>query len=882
MRRFLLYCIILVAILTGAAPITSAQPPVQLTFHPSANGIEVVWVGSEQSTPQRFWLYLSADTPATPILRSVFDQPLREPLPSPTLPVQTLAGETYPPLPQFLPTIPQSPLRLVSEGYQRGVRMALYEITPRYLAGTEPRQVLSLTAFIAGASLTPPTTRPSPQLAGVPFPDPLAARQAWTIDVAEEGIQQLDAAVLRDLGLDVQSVPLNRLRLQRNGQVLPLDPVVSGSTITALRFYAPPPGDRWSTTDRYWLTVEAESTTLMSARAAQIQTGDQPAAISISGIWPSDSPTIYESTLPGFDGDHFFSRQLDTVAGSPISTTVTFATALPLATTGSMSLTLELATLVKHNGNHRLRISTATGWETTVTWNGAGSHRATVSLPSPTRELTLTLDPIIGIDRIYLDRIFFIAPAQASFSLAGAIFNGQAGRFAYPITGVSTGTAVYDITDPLQPVRLTFSGSSFADDSPIPRRYLVTGTTTLHAPTIARHQPIDLATPRAARAIYIAPRAFLSELDPLLAHRQEQGWSPIAIAVEDIYTGWSGGEPEPYAIRQFLRYAAATWATRPEAVILIGDGTSDPRNYLGRGWPNFIPPYLATVDPWLGETACETCFAQLDGDDPTGESFFQPDLWIGRLPVKSVTELRDLVNKLLTYEQSRGVWQRHAVYLADNPDTSGDFAELLDEAVAYQPLHTSFRRVYYDPTGSTGRIADAVLAREQAFTAFNQGAGLLVYAGHGLHFQWAFTQIGTSDPFLLNVDNATDLRNAPAFPVVLSMTCLTGAFQHPSFRGTTIDEALVLNPLGGAIATWSSSGFGVAYGHRQLLLGFVAELWSAPSPPLLGQLVAAGFTNLAMSGEAPESLRTFLLLGDPLTPVVARPLYRIDVPLVQR
>ncbi len=267
---------------------------------------------------------------------------------------------------------------------------------------------------------------------------------------------------------------------------------------------------------------------------------------------------------------------------------------------------------------------------------------------------------------------------------------------------------------------------------------------------------------------------------------------------------------------------------------------------------------------------------------PTGESFFQPDLWIGRLPVKSVTELRDLVNKLLTYEQSRGVWQRHAVYLADNPDTSGDFAALLDEAVAYQPLHTSFSRVYYDPTGSAGRIADAVLVREQAFTAFNQGAGLLVYAGHGLQFQWAFTQIGISDPFLLNVDNATDLRNAPAFPVVLSMTCLTGAFQHPSFRGTTIDEALVLNPLGGAIATWSSSGFGVAYGHRQLLLGFVAELWSAPSPPLLGRLVAAGLTNLAMSGEAPESLRTFLLLGDPLTPVVARPLYRIDVPLVQR
>ncbi|WP_322495345.1 C25 family cysteine peptidase [Chloroflexus sp.] len=882
MRRFLLCFLALATLLASAAPVTLAQPGAGLLLQPVSGGVEVRWQLTSAREPQRFLLYLADGAPAAPVIRALRDQPLAEPLPSPSLPALEVDGELRLPLPAFVPAPPSAPLRLVGEGFHRGIRSALYEIAPQYLSSDQPRLVLSLVAFIAGASLTPVSSTFAAQLASVPAPDPLAARDAWTVDVAAEGIQQMSADALRALGLDLNEVPPDRLRLQRAGLIFPLEAVTSGATVTALRFYAPPPGDRWSATDRYWLTVEPTDTALMATRAAQPQAGDQPAAIRVAGVWPSDPPTIYEPALAGFDGDRFFSRQLDAVAGSPVSTTMTLAASLPFAPSGPMTVTLELATLVKHSGNHRLHLAAAGGWSATITWSGSGMHRATVTLPAPASAITLTLDPVAGIDRVYLDRVLFDAPAQATFSAPGAIFRGQAGRFAYPLAGAAAGAAVYDITNPQQPVRLTFSGSAFADDAPAPRRYLVTGTAALHTPAVARHQPVDVATPRNARAIYIAPRAFLPELEPLLNRRQAQGWAPVALAVEDVFAGWSGGEPDPTAIRQFLRYATATWLTTPEAVILVGDGSSDPRNYLGHGWPSLIPPYLAVVDPWLGETACETCFAQLNGEDPLTESLFQPDLWIGRLPVKTIDELRALVAKLFAYEQSRGAWQRHTVYLADNPDLAGDFAALLDEAIALQPAQTSVTRVYYDPAGPAGRVAAAVAAREQAFAAFNQGAGLLVYAGHGLQFQWAFTQVEVTDPFLLNVDTATDLRNAPALPMVLSMTCLTGAFQHPSFRGTTIDEALVLNPAGGAIATWSSSGFGVAYGHRQLLIGFVTALWAAEPRSPLGQFVAAGYANLAASGESRESLYTFLLLGDPLTPVAARPLYQVNVPIVQR
>ncbi len=884
MRRFLLI-ITLAALTTTAAPLSLAQPIAGLTLLPLSSGVEVRWQWSGSTEAQRFWLYLAPDAIAEPEIRLLREQAAAEPLALPTLPVITWAGETRAPLPSFIPDSPTAPLRLLGEGRQRGVRAALYELSPRYLVDGETRLALSLTAQITGAALEPLPVTPAIGLASAPTPHPLAAREAWVIDVTAEGMQQISADTLRALDLDLNHIHPNRLRLQRRGVTIPIEAITSGATVTALRFYAPAAGSRWSATDRYWLTVEpTASPALIATRPAQPQAGDQTGAIRVAGSWAASPPTIYESTLPGFDGDHFFSKQLDAAAGAPVTDTLTFSSPVPFAASGAMTVTLELATLVRHSGAHRLRLTADNGWNTAIEWSGHGSYRHTLTLPAPTTALTITLDPVTIVDRVYLDRVLFDAPAQFQFSERGAIVTGQAGRHAYPLTGASANATVYDVSDPYQPIRLEFSGSTFADDAPAPRRYLVTGAATFHTPSIRRHEPVDLATPRAARAIYIAPRAFLAELTPLLAQRQTQGWPAAALAVEDIYAGWSGGEPDPNAIRAFLQYAVATWLPAPEAVILVGDGSSDPRDYLRRGWPTHIPPYLAMVDPWLGETACEPCFAQLDGDDPLSETLFQPDLLIGRLPVKTATELRDLAAKLLAYERGHGgIWQRHAAYLADNPDASGDFAALLDAAIARQPPNVSAIRVYYDPAGPPGRIAHANDARAQSLAAFNQGAGLLVYAGHGLQFQWAFTDAAVSEPFLLNVDDAGDLVNAPAWPVVLSMTCLTGAFQTPSFRGTTIDEALVLNRAGGAIAAWSSSGFGVSYGHRQLLLGFVEALWAADTQrQLLGELINAGYRALALSGEAPESLRTFLLLGDPLTPIAARPLYRIDVPLVQR
>jgi hypothetical protein len=84
----------------------------------------------------------------------------------------------------------------------------------------------------------------------------------------------------------------------------------------------------------------------------------------------------------------------------------------------------------------------------------------------------------------------------------------------------------------------------------------------------------------------------------------------------------------------------------------------------------------------------------------------------------------------------------------------------------------------------------------------------------------------------------------------------------------SIDERLVLAPNGGALAVWGSSGSGVSHGHDYLARGFFNQLWSTqPGEARLGELVQAGYLSLFQGAYAccGDSIRTYLLLGDPLT-----------------
>ncbi len=852
-------------------------------------------------------LLLPAAGDAAPRITTLRQLPWSGDLPTPAaLPErEQLDGTSYPPLAGFAPVpTPAAPISLLREGLLRGQRVGVYALSPVYAAQGTAFRVELAEALVPGAR--PIDTMDLARLAARPFvtdapaPDPLAAGPAWRVTVREPGIQELGAAELAAVGLDLARIDPANLRLRQQGRNVPLELLRDGGGV--LRFYAEP-GDRWNATTTYWLTVDQGSGATMASRDATATDAPLLTTALERGAWRSNR--ILETRLPGPDGDRFFSADLRVIPPPerPDSVVATISPGLPPA--GPPRLTLQGETL--RSGRYTLCVRagaqpTSPGYspctdggepERAANWSGQGPWSVEVDLPGFASEVTIALLPTSGADQVHLDGVAWELPVSLELGGRGARLIGRAGRFAYQLGGLPPAAALYDVTDPLQPVRLRFTGNTFADEAPTARVYLATGPGTLHRPTIARHTPVDLSRPLNAQALYIAPAEFLNALEPLLAHRRDQGLATSAVAVEAIYDAWSGGQVSPEAIRSFLRYAAASWTVAPTAVILVGDGSSDPRNYLGRNNRTWVPPYLATVDPWLGETACESCYARLDGADPRADAL--PDVWLGRLPAKSVEETAALVAKILGYERDRslGAWRARIAYIADNTDIGGNFAATAEESIRLQPARAQIARNYYDPEAPAGdpwRERDPLLAQARTLIAFDAGAAFVHYLGHGLQFQWAYTgpPLQADAPrdrqYLLGLFEVDDLRNGGRLPVVLAMTCLSGAFQIPAFVGTSIDERLVVRAGGGAIASWSPTGLGVLYGHDALQRGFYRALWAPGGPAPLGALTLAGYLEL-FSGSpcCQETISTYALLGDPLTtPRVDLDARSLSLPLIGR
>lgn len=849
--------------------------------------------------------------------------------------------------------LPQAPLFVLRQGRLHGKQIAVLAVSPLYAEAGVTKVATDFTARAARTRLvdsqllrtgevsahTWPNSRDNRALAPV---NPDALRNALKVLVSEAGMQQLTGAALAAAGFDLNRIDPARLQLRHNGAevALQIDGVVGGKLTTAatLRFYTAQVGDRWNVQETYWLT-EGDSAGLRMSRRSVAQ-GAAPLRTTAfeQGIW--EDPLLYDSRYEGIDGDHWFHRNLlasqANAAAVDEPSRAAAALVAPVAPAGvAATLTPRLprvadtgvytvAVTTNLRGEHALRVQIGNDQQD-VTWSSVAAnelvrnwqHVVTSTAQSNLLDISLlSTPPATDKDAtILLDKVAWQVPVQLNFGGNGAQFVGVAGQWRYQWLNLPSGYTFYDVTNGATPALLSGADANGFQDGPAPRTYLIAGPGTLHTPTVVAHTPLTVTGVSGADAIYIGPAQFLTELGALLQLRRDQGYSVVTVDVQAIYDGWNFGQVSPEAIRSFLRYAAANWQPAPRAVTLVGDGTVDPHNYEKKGNVNFIPPYLAKVDLWLIEAACEPCYAQLDGDHPvTGDDpeghFFAADLWIGRLPVKSSGELAGLVNKIVSYERATSLegWQNINVFVADNyiksldgsgqpvKDLAGDFAKISDGIVALAPSGVRTPRIYYDPypqlSDPSGtqrwRITDAAQARNDVIAQLSAGAGLVTYNGHSHHWQWAITdERPNADPnWLLGLYDTDLLSNKNRYFVGLSMTCLTSQFQKPAFSGTVLDERLILNASGGAVALWGPAGLSVAFGHDLLQRGFYDALWSAP--PLtakMGALIEAGSIALLTEGSCcQDTLKTFLLLGDPLTTVRVYPsaIPELYLPLIRR
>jgi hypothetical protein len=547
---------------------------------------------------------------------------------------------------------------------------------------------------------------------------------------------------------------------------------------------------------------------------------------------------------------------------------------------------------------------TGGGWDAATTWSGSGDFH--VNFRATTAQLPTAFTLNAGaLDVVLPEAIEWERAVALSFGGVGASFIAAADG-VHRLLGVAE-SRVYDVTDPLLPTVVALASGRF--EAVAGREYFVGGAgERVTTATLERYTPLaDLGTPRNVEAIYLAPQTWLGALEPLLAHRRASGISATSVPVEAIYAQFGHGQISPAAIRDFLRSAYSTWSKRPRGVVLVGDATFDVRDYLGWGFPNVMPPYFADVDPYdvdfggRGEAPCESCFAQLDYDDPLADKV--PDLIFGRIPAQSAGQAASYVEKLLRYELSSaeyfdGSWRTRVLYLVDDAvridgtaDPAGQFWQTAEQSIGDQNFYAAVRRWYYDPTGALGGAPYAAPAPSGAVNMpysgsralFAEGAALVNYIGHAS--QNRIGDLGRPDlwdNYLLHQDDADTVANGDRQPILLMMTCLTGAYTYAysdtvnaTRLNTAFDERMVMAEQG-AIAAWGPTGLSVSDGHDALLRGFYRALWGpAGRSKTLGELAQAGYLTLFQEESAAraELIRMYMITGDPfLRPRLYAPL----------
>lgn len=339
-----------------------------------------------------------------------------------------------------------------------------------------------------------------------------------------------------------------------------------------------------------------------------------------------------------------------------------------------------------------------------------------------------------------------------------------------------------------------------------------------------------------ADLVIVTHGAFQEALAALQALRESEGLKTVVVDVEDLYDEWSFGAKDPKALKDFLAHAQDRWQRPPSHLLLVGDATFDPRDYLGLGDQDLMPARILETE--FLETASDDWFADFDEDGVA-------EVAVGRLPVRTPKECEAVVSKLIAYAKAPAgdaeAWRREALFVSDDTDLF-DFERSTQRLKDALPGAFTAREISLSAAGP-------IEARSQLLEALSSGQLLVNYFGHGSVEVWAREEILTSEDVL-------SLENGPRLPVVAAMNCLNGFF-HDLYT-ESLAEVLLKAPGGGAAAVWASSGLTAPHDQAALNEAFLRHLLGEEGLSL-GE--AAQKAKVEVGDR--DVRRTWILFGDP-------------------
>ena len=737
---------------------------------------------------------------------------------------------------------PVTPDSTVSDAASYSPAMLLNQLT-KSLPAASP---LPLALPWRPGAPVPPKAPPSSAEVSSAYLDSLPAAK---ISVNAEGWYVVTRAQLVAAGFDPGS-DARTLQLFAEGVEQPMAVLgQQGSSLAsdgAIAFYGTAIDTPFSGTRVYWLIRGSQS-----GKRIPVSTSGGASASSVqsflSSVTLEQRTTYFAALLNGPNADNFFGALVN---NDPVDQDLAIEHYDPSSSIpAQITITLQGVTAGQP---HSVTVAVNGSSVGVLNFNGQDNFSSTFpvqqgSLQNGTNTVTLTAlngdsdtslvqSIVLNFPHSYTadsDWLRAAAPAGAHVKISG--FSNQQ-------------IQAYDVSDPLNIIQLagpiTFdnTGSSItitvpgAASSAMPHTLIAFAVDQISSASAITYHPQSSLTEQRSGAdiVIITHPDFAATVAPLVSLRKSQQHEVAVVTVDELFDAYNYGERSPFALQDYLQFASTQWHEKPQSVLLLGDASFDPRDYLGLGDFDFVPTriietaaFKTASDDWLSDFQ-NTGFATI----PTG-----------RIPARTAADAALVISKIVNYERntSQGSWQQQALIVADQ-NVGVDFSGEADMAAALLPPSLVATKILADGQSTTA-------VSQEILDAVNAGTLLVNYTGHGAEQQWSFSD-------LLDNTSAAALSNGGRLPVFLLMDCLNGFF-HDVYA-ESLSTALLLAPNGGAVAVWASSGFTTAPPQAAMDQALLRTLAANPTQPL-GRSILTAKQNITDS----DVRRTWILFGDP-------------------
>ncbi|RBP49908.1 C25 family cysteine peptidase [Arenicella xantha] len=321
--------------------------------------------------------------------------------------------------------------------------------------------------------------------------------------------------------------------------------------------------------------------------------------------------------------------------------------------------------------------------------------------------------------------------------------------------------------------------------------YAVMTDSAFRRPSISLERPINFGTNLGADYLIVAHPSFINaDLQRFAAAKRRAGLRTTIVSWLDIVDSYGFGMPTPEAIRNFLK--SADQRNKIKYVLIVGGHSYDYNNHLALGNVSFIPTMYESVSKDFMFAPTDTPIVDITGDG-------LPNKAIGRWPVRTEQDLRNIVNKTLRWQADSHLYRGNVLLLADVEDTARaqNFSSQLEELATHSGILSSannVQRIYLDDylaIDTPTPIADARADLLGRFDASSAGVGLTVYNGHSSSSRWTFRN-------LFNAQDASAMNNHSSPTFVLPLACYTTLYESPSMN--SLAHQLLFASEAGAVA----------------------------------------------------------------------------------